>query len=82
MRDAIAKSLQDERQQRGLGYSKQMSIDHAHRDQFGPAVEKKLEHELTAVQRRRFAQIFKQVGPKAEKHWRKVMALLSEQIEF
>ena len=43
---------------------------------------RKLEHELTAVQRQRFAQIFKQVGPKAEKHWRKVMDLLSEQIEF
>ena len=43
---------------------------------------KKLEHELTEVQRQRFAEIFKQVGPAAEKHWRRVMALLSEQIEF
>ena len=43
---------------------------------------KKLEYELTEVQRQRFAEIFKQVGPMAEKHWRQVMALLSEQIEF
>jgi len=43
---------------------------------------KKLEFELTEVQRRRFADIFKQAGPKAEKHWRKVMKLLGEQIEF
>ena len=43
---------------------------------------KKLEYELTEVQRQRFAEIFKQVGPTAEKHWRRVMALLSEQIEF
>ena len=43
---------------------------------------KKLEHELSEVQRRRFAEIFERVGPKAEKHWRKVMAMLSEQIEF
>lgn len=43
---------------------------------------KKLEYELTEVQRQRFAEIFKQVGPTAEKHWRQVMALLSEQIEF
>jgi len=43
---------------------------------------KKLEHELTEVQRRRFAEIFRQVGPTAEQHWREVMALLSEQIEF
>ena len=43
---------------------------------------KKLEYELTGVQRKRFAEIFKQVGPTAEKHWRQVMALLSEQIEF
>ena len=43
---------------------------------------KKLEYELTEVQRRRFAEIFKRTGPKAEKHWRQVMALLSEQIEF
>jgi DNA-binding MarR family transcriptional regulator len=43
---------------------------------------KKLEFELTEVQRRRFAAIFKQAGPAAESHWRRVMALLSEQIEF
>ena len=43
---------------------------------------KKLEHELTEVQRRRFADIFKQAGPAAEKHWREVMALLGEQYEF
>jgi len=43
---------------------------------------KKLEYELTEVQRQRFAEIFKQTGPTAEKHWRQVMALLSEQIEF
>ena len=43
---------------------------------------KKLEYELTGVQRKRFAEIFKQVGPTAEKHWRQVMVLLSEQIEF
>jgi DNA-binding MarR family transcriptional regulator len=42
----------------------------------------KLEYELTEVQRRRFADIFKQVGPAAEKHWREVMKLLGEQIEF
>lgn len=43
---------------------------------------RKLEYELTEVQRQRFDEIFKQVGPTAEKHWRQVMALLSEQIEF
>jgi DNA-binding MarR family transcriptional regulator len=43
---------------------------------------KQLEYELTEVQRQRFAEIFKQTGPTAEKHWRQVMALLSEQIEF
>ena len=43
---------------------------------------KKLEYELTEAQRQRFAEIFKQTGPTAEKHWRQVMALLSEQIEF
>ena len=35
-----------------------------------------LEYELTEVQRRRFADIFKQAGPAAEKHWRQVMNLL------
>jgi hypothetical protein len=43
---------------------------------------KKLEYELTEVQRQRFAEIFRQTGPAAEKHWRQVMALLSEQIVF
>ncbi len=42
----------------------------------------KLEFELSEVQRRRFAHIFKQTGPAAERHWRQVMALLSEEIEF
>jgi DNA-binding MarR family transcriptional regulator len=43
---------------------------------------KQLEYELSETQRQRFAEIFKQAGPTAEKHWRQVMALLSEQIEF
>ena len=43
---------------------------------------KKLEYELSEAQRKRFAEIFEQAGPVAEKHWREVMALLSEQIEF
>ena len=43
---------------------------------------KKLEYQLSEVQRRRFAEIFEQVGPQAENHWRSVMALLGEQIEF
>ncbi len=42
----------------------------------------KLEFDLSEAQRRRFADIFKQLGPAAEKHWRQVMALLSEEIEF
>ncbi len=42
----------------------------------------KLEYELTEAQRRRFAEIFKQTGPTAEKHWREVMKLLGQQIEF
>ena len=42
---------------------------------------KKLEYELTEVQRRRFAAIFETAGPAAEKHWRKVMALLGANIE-
>ena len=41
-----------------------------------------LEYELTEVQRQRFAEVFKQAGPTTEKHWRKVMKLLGEQIEF
>ena len=43
---------------------------------------KKLEYELSEVQRKRFDEIFARAGPLAEKHWREVMALLSEQIEF
>ena len=43
---------------------------------------KKLEYELTEAQRQRFAEIFAKVGPVKEKHWREVMALLSEQIDF
>jgi len=43
---------------------------------------KKLEFELTEVQRRRFAGIFKKTGAAAERHWREVMALLGENIEF
>ena len=43
---------------------------------------KKLEHELREVQCKRFAEIFERVGPNAEKHWRKVMPMLSEKIEF
>jgi DNA-binding MarR family transcriptional regulator len=43
---------------------------------------KKLEYELTEIQRRRFAEVFRKAGPTAEKHWRQVMALLGEQIEF
>ncbi len=42
---------------------------------------KKLEHELTEVQRRRFAAIFDQAGPAAEKHWREIMALLGDRLE-
>jgi DNA-binding MarR family transcriptional regulator len=42
----------------------------------------KLEYELTEVQRQRFAEVFRQAGPTAERHWRKVMKLLGEQIEF
>jgi DNA-binding MarR family transcriptional regulator len=42
----------------------------------------RLEYRLSEVQRRRFAEIFEQVGPQAEKHWHRVMALLGEQIEF
>lgn len=43
---------------------------------------RKLEFELSEVQRRRFAEIFEQVGPAAERHWREVMTLLGTQIEF
>ena len=43
---------------------------------------KKLEFELTEIQRQRFAEIFQQAGPAAEKHWRRIMTLLGQQIEF
>ncbi len=45
------------------------------------ATGKKLEYELTEVQRRRFADIFETAGPAAEKHWREVMALLGARLE-
>jgi hypothetical protein len=37
---------------------------------------------LTGEQRRRFEEIFQQVGPDVEKHWRQVMQLLSKNIDF
>lgn len=43
---------------------------------------KKLEYELTEAQRQRFAEIFNRAGAVREKHWREVMALLNEQIDF
>lgn len=43
---------------------------------------KKLEFKITEVQRRRFARIFKKAGASAERHWRDVMALLCDDIEF
>jgi len=43
---------------------------------------KKLEFELTEVQRKRFAEIFSRTGASAEKNWHAVMALLADQIEF
>ena len=43
---------------------------------------KKLEFELSELQRRRFARIFRKTGGEAEQHWRDVMSLLSENIEF
>ncbi len=42
----------------------------------------KLEHELSEVQRKRFAEIFSATGPAAERHWHRVMALLGERFEF
>ena len=36
-----------------------------------------LEERLTAPQRRRFEEVFRQVGPQAEQHWRSVMRLLA-----
>jgi DNA-binding MarR family transcriptional regulator len=41
-----------------------------------------LEQQLTGEQRRRFEEIFQQVGPDVEKHWRQVMQLLSKNIDF
>jgi DNA-binding MarR family transcriptional regulator len=41
-----------------------------------------LEQQLTGEQRRRFEEIFQQVGPEVEKHWRQVMQLLSKNIDF
>jgi DNA-binding MarR family transcriptional regulator len=72
------------RQMIDLGYIKQSTDagDRRIRRLQLTAKGKKLEHELSEVQRQRFAEIFERVGPKAEKHWRKVMAMLSEQIEF
>ena len=46
------------------------------------ALGKKFELELSGDQRRRFAEIFDQVGPVAEKHWREVMQKLAGQIKF
>ena len=68
----------------GLGYGEQRrdSQDRRVRRLRLTARGRKLEFELSEVQRRRFAEIFEQVGPQAEKHWRQVMALLGEQIEF
>jgi DNA-binding MarR family transcriptional regulator len=42
----------------------------------------KLEFALSEVQRRRFEEIFEQVGPGVERHWRQVMDLLGNSIEF
>ena len=72
------------RQMVDLGYIKQSTDagDRRIRRLQLTAKGKKLEHELSEVQRKRFAEIFERVGPVAEKHWREVMAMLSEQIEF
>ena len=43
---------------------------------------KKLEHELSETQRRRFAEIFAETGPEAEAHWHEVMALLGRHFDF
>ncbi len=68
----------------GLGYVEQRQDEHDRRVRRLrlTARGRKLEFELSEVQRRRFAEIFAQVGPQAEKHWFRVMALLGEQIEF
>jgi DNA-binding MarR family transcriptional regulator len=67
-----------------LGYIKQStdSADRRVRRLGLTASGKKLEYELSEVQRKRFAEIFERAGPLAEKHWCEVMALLNEQIEF
>jgi DNA-binding MarR family transcriptional regulator len=67
-----------------LGYIRQStdSAEHRVRRLTLTAKGNKLEHELSEVQRKRFAAIFERAGPVAEMHWRLVMALLSEQIEF
>jgi DNA-binding MarR family transcriptional regulator len=67
-----------------LGYIKQStdSVDRRVRRLGLTASGKKLEYELSEVQRKRFAEIFERAGPVAEKHWREVMALLNEKIEF
>lgn len=41
-----------------------------------------LENQLTGEQRRKFEEIFQQVGSEVEKNWRQVMELLSRQIDF
>ena len=46
------------------------------------AAGRKLEHELSETQRRRFAEIFAATGPAAEKHWHAVMRLLGEGFDF
>ena len=68
----------------GLGYVRQKSDsdDGRVRRLALTARGKNLEFELTEAQRRRFAQVFRKTGPDAERHWRDVMALLSENIEF
>jgi DNA-binding MarR family transcriptional regulator len=46
------------------------------------AAGKKLEFELTEAQRNRFDEVFQQAGPVKEKHWREIMTLLNQQIDF
>ena len=43
---------------------------------------KKLEFDLTDVQRQAFDNIFNELGPKAEKHWHEVMKLLAQRVSF
>jgi DNA-binding MarR family transcriptional regulator len=43
---------------------------------------RKLEYELSEVQRRRFAAIFDRLGPAAEKQWHRVMSLLADQADW